>query len=123
MRSGIYSEKSWDNETKKLNQLTKDKLFGELEFQKIAMDNQSVELLLSTTTADCGMINDTLTLSAILLADFDQDCIAELLIKGDRRNVSQKCYLGTGNILGESSTIVLKKSGADENMSVMATLK
>jgi hypothetical protein len=122
MRSRIYSEKSWDNETKKLNQLTKDQLLGELEFQKIAVDNQSVELLLSTTPADCGMINDTLTLSAILLADFDQDGIAELMIKGDRHKISQECHLGTGNILGGSSTIVLKKNGADQNISVMATL-
>lgn len=122
MRGGIYSEESWDNEILELKKLTKDKLLGELEFQKIAMDNQSVELLLSTTPADCGVINDTFTLSAIMLADFDQDGIAELMIKGDRRNVSQECHLGTGNILGGSSNIVLKKSGADEKISVIATL-
>ncbi|UAJ72049.1 hypothetical protein IQE94_13175 [Synechocystis sp. PCC 7339] len=122
MRGGIYSEESWENETRKPSQLTKDKLLEELEFQKIAVDNQSVELILSATAADCGVINDTFTLSAILLSDFDQDGIAELLIKGDRRNVSQDCQLGTGNIIGGSSTIVLKKSGADENISVIATL-
>lgn len=123
MGGGIYSEESWNTETLELKKLTKDKLLGELEFQKIAVENRSVELILSTTPADCGVIKDTFTLSAVLLADFDQDGIAELLIKGDRHKLSQECHLGSGNILGGSSTIVLKKSGADENISVMATLK
>jgi hypothetical protein len=62
-----------------------------------AAKNSEVELVLRVSKQDCDEGLDVLRFSFVLPADFDHDGIAELLIRGFRRNQSESCLLGAGN--------------------------
>jgi len=119
MPGGIYSEESWSLEKSELNRLVSGKLLGELKFKSQVVKNGEVELVLSSTKEDCGEIRDVLVFSPVLLADFDNDGVAELLIKGHRNNESESCLLGTGNSLGAGFAALLKKANSVEKPVIM----
>ena len=48
-------------------------------------------------------------LNAVLLADFDGDGVAELLVKGSRAYQSESCLLGSGNSLGGGFSVLINK--------------
>jgi len=108
---GIYNDEIWAREKNKLIELVRGKLLGEIQYVGYEIINNSLTLILSKSTDECGEIFDTFYLSPIVLADFDNDSIAELLIKSFRFNESEKCWMGSGNRMGGQSFALLKKTG------------
>jgi hypothetical protein len=119
MPGGIYTDDSWSQEKSELDKLVSGKLLGELKFKNVVAKNGEVELTLNSSKEDCGEIHDKLKFSARVLADFDNDGIAELLIKGYRIYESESCWLGTGNSLGAGFTSLLKKSNLTDKIVIL----
>lgn len=119
---GIYSDDSlihFESELKKWQ----GKFLGDLNLENKSSKSGVVELILNTDKElDCGEIHDLLHFSAVLLADFDNDNTAELLIEGYRMNISESCFLGSGNSLGSNFSVIVKKSNFSEMPSVLSIL-
>jgi len=119
MTGGIYSDRSWEKAVAKRNALVEGKVLGELPFTEVVADRGRFAAAVEVTKSDCGEIRNHLEFSATLLADFDGDGIAELLLEGYRVNKSDNCPLGTGNSLGASFRVLLKKEKPDAQISVL----
>ncbi|WP_186505089.1 hypothetical protein [Neptunicella marina] len=109
MSGGIYSDDSWKIAQQNRQKLVSGKQLGELNLSNTSSDTATLELILATDKQACGEINDTFNLSVKLVADFDNDGIAELLLQGYRVDRSDTCRLGSGNSLGAGFTAMIKK--------------
>jgi hypothetical protein len=109
MSGGIYSDESWNIAKLERDKLVAEKVLEDLNLVNYSKSTGEFNTVLKSDKYDCGTINDTLTLFAVLLADFDHDGIAELLVKGYRVDRSDTCSLGSGNSLGASFSVLLKK--------------
>lgn len=116
---GLYEDEILAREEYKLKNVFAGKLLRDLKFDNILGSNREVELVLSTTKEECGEIRDVLHFSPVLLADFDNDAIAELLIKGYRTHDSESCLLGSGNNLGGEFFVLLKKTSSTEKITIL----
>jgi ankyrin repeat protein len=114
MRGGLYDNEDDESQAKiALQRLVSRKLLGDIKFENQTVINGEIELVLGVSEHQgCDNVRDVLRFSPVLLADFDHDGIAELLIKGSRMNESKSCFLGTGNGLGAEFGALLKKAGS-----------
>ena len=120
MKGGIYSDKSWARGKIELDKLVSGKLLGDLNYKNESVNNDMVKFILGTRIFEsCGEINDILLFHPVLLADFDEDGIAELLLKGYRADMSESCPLGSGNSLGADFSALLKKANATERATIL----
>ncbi len=122
MPSGIYTQEAWNEESLEREKKVSGKLFGELDFVDVTVENEGIEVILASQNMDCGEVIDFFYMRPILLADFDNDGIADLLLKGTRRLQSETCLLGSGNSLGASLSIIVKKSTSSETPIVLKDL-
>ena len=113
LQGGIYSGLGWAEAQRERTALVNGKFLGEIGYESVVSSGNEVEIILSTEKPEwCeGTISDQFHFTAVLLADYDEDNIAELLITGWRIKVSDNCLLGSGNSLGASFTTIVKKSG------------
>ena len=93
MPAGIYSDESWNIAETELAKLVNGKLLGDIVTKKQMVKNGVFSLILDTDKDECGEILDLLEFSPVLLADFDNDGVAELLIKGFRIDTSILAFL------------------------------
>jgi hypothetical protein len=117
---GVYSDESWKIAKLKRDKLVAGKVLGDLKLVNLSRESGVLNTTLNESTQECGLVNDTFKLSAKLLADFDQDGIAELLLKGYRVDTSDSCSLGSGNSLGAGFIVLLKKVSLSEAPIVLA---
>jgi len=120
MSGGIYSDESWNIAKLERDKFVAGKVLGDLQLVNLSIESGVFNAILSESTQECGLVNDTFKLSVKLLADFDQDGIAELLLKGYRVDNSDTCSLGSGNSLGAGFIVLLKKSSLSEAPIVLA---
>jgi hypothetical protein len=111
MPGGVYSDASWKGAKITREKLVKNKLLGDSNVEKVTFVKDGVVLILNTRADECGVVEDHLKISPVLLADFDKDGIAELLIKGYRLFLSESCHLGSANTLGAGYSTLVKKTG------------
>lgn len=114
MSGGIYNDESWEIAKIERDELVVGKTLGDLHLSNLTKDAGVLNTIISKSTEECGQINDTLMISVTLLADFDQDGIAELLLKGYRVDSSDSCFLGSGNSLGSGFSVLVKKVSPEE---------
>lgn len=115
LSAGIYSERTLEAEKSKLEKMVNGKLLKDIKTPKQSVKNGVITLILNIEERDlCGEVHDVFEFSPVLLADFDNDGVAELLIKGSRMNTSKTCHLGSGNYLGASFSVLLKKTKSME---------
>jgi len=119
MSGGVYSDESWEMAAAKRQKLVVDKLLGVLAFSEIESGHGRFAATLEITELECGEIHNRLEMAATLLADFDGDGIAELLLEGYRVDRSETCSLGTGNSLGASFSVLVKKDTPDAQVVVL----
>lgn len=119
MPGGIYTDKLWEKEKLNREELVKGKLLGQLDFLKLVVGLSSIEAVIGSTKSECGETHDTLRIAAVLLADFDGDGIAELLLQGYRLDDSDSCLLGSGNSMGAAFSALVKKSNPTSTPIVM----
>lgn len=113
MPGGIYTDKSWNKGKHLLDKMVKEKLLKDITFESIEVRASGIKAVLKSTkntASDCGKIEDVLTISPVLLADFDEDGIAEIKLEGYRAQNSDTCPLGSGNFLGARFIKIVKKS-------------
>ena len=118
MSGGIYSDEGYEL----AKQIHKTRVEGKL-LKDVLSDVQStkrhdIDVNLAETTHDCGVVTDNFTMKLSLVADFNHDGAADLLIKGYRVNRSDSCHLGSGNGLGASYSVILQKPSADAPITV-----
>ena len=118
MSGGVYSNESWEIAQDDRKELVSDKLVGQLSFDSVTANMNKVEIVIDAWKEDCGEVQDYFEFSPILLADFDGDGIAELLIGGSRFNRSETCHLGTGNRFGAGFSVLVKMTGESASPSV-----
>jgi hypothetical protein len=109
MSGGIYSDEGWMIAKSERESLVAGKTLGDFKLQNMDTKEGGLEVVLSKITQECGIINDTLKFSVALVADFDNDGVAELLLEGYRVDKSDTCSLGSGNSLGASFSALVKK--------------
>ncbi len=107
---GIYSDESWKKAQLEREMLVTGKVLSDLQLRNTTDETGMLEIILNKRQQYCGEIDDTLNISVVLLADFDKDGIAELFLEGYRMDKSDNCSLGSGNALGASFSVVVKKS-------------
>jgi hypothetical protein len=107
---GAYSDDSYAQAKAERRKLVSGKTLGQLQVKSQTVKNGQIELVLNIDKDECGEIRDTFGFWTVLLADFDNDGISELLIKGFRRYESESCFLGTANNLGTGFGALLKKT-------------
>ena len=120
MSGGIYSDESWNLAKLERDKLVAGKVLGDLKLVNLSRESGVLNINLSKSTQECGLVYDTFKLSAKLLADFDQDGINELLLKGYRVDNSDSCSLGSGNSLGAGFIVLLKKESISAAPIVLA---
>ncbi len=113
MPGGIYSDESWDAANKAREELVTGKTLGEISFAEMSSEPGLLTATLTTQQIECGDIRDEILLEATLLADFDGDNVAELMLQGYRADQSDSCFLGSGNSMGATFTIVVQRDGPD----------
>lgn len=94
MPSGIYNDESWDAARAVHTALTENKRMHQIDFIDIRPSWNGQKFVLKRDQEDCGVIEDIMTIDAVLLADADHDGIDDLFIMGDRQDSSDKCFLG-----------------------------
>ncbi len=114
MPGGLYTDSSWEHAELQRNKLVTGKLLRDLKLVNDSKELGVLNATLSKVNDECGEIDDTFIISVKLLADFDRDGIAELLLKGSRLNTSVGCSLGSGNRIGAEFTVLLKKISHNE---------
>ena len=119
MSGGVYSDASWEKAETALKRMVKDKLLGDLELDKVTVTMGNIDIVIESANEECGVIEDFLRISPVALADFDNDGVAELLLKGYRLDRSDSCSLGSGNSLGAEFSILVKKAGLTVTPAVM----
>ncbi|TQV71102.1 hypothetical protein FLL45_22510 [Aliikangiella marina] len=108
---GVYSDESWKTSQRKRDTLVKDKRLKDLRLHKVSTYLDRVEIVIATKKLECGKVEDYLEIDTIVLADFNHDEIAELILKGHRVDRSDTCPLGAANSLGATFMAVLAKEG------------
>jgi hypothetical protein len=119
MSGGVYSGESWEIASSRREELVADKQLGDLPFSEIESSNGRFAATLEITNLECGEIRNRLEMEATLLADFDGDGVAEALLEGYRVDRSETCSVGTGNSLGASFSVLVKKASPDARISVL----
>lgn len=113
MPGGMYSDESWDAASKAREALVTGKTLAEISFVEIRSEPGSLAATLATRHAECGDVRDEILLEATLLADFDGDDVAELMLQGYRADQSDSCALGSGNSIGATFTVIVQRDGPD----------
>ncbi|MFN2146031.1 MAG: hypothetical protein ACK2T7_11820, partial [Anaerolineales bacterium] len=119
LRGGIYTAESAEQDRIEHEELVKGRTLGEMNFVEATASQKGLEAYLSIREIDCGLVIDFFSMNVAMLADLDDDGIAELLVKGYRANRSETCVLGTGNYLGAEHMAIIDKDSASETPSVM----
>ncbi len=110
---GIYSDESWEIAKRRRDELVTGKKLDQISMIEVSGEPGYFAATLELRTDDCGETRNRLEMKAAMLADLDGDGIAELLIEGYRVDKSETCSLGSGNSLGASFSVVLKKSDSE----------
>lgn len=118
MSGGIYSDESWDVAKQQRDELVAGKELSELSMTEITDEPGHFAATLELREDECGETRNRIEMRATLLADFDNDGIAELLIEGYRVDRSDTCSLGSGNSLGAAFSVVLKRASPDSQIIV-----
>lgn len=108
---GIYSDESWNAASKAREELVTGKTLAEISFAETSSEPGLLTATLTSRQVECGDIRDEFLLETTLLADFDGDNVAELMLQGYRADQSDSCVLGSGNSMGATFTIVVQKDG------------
>lgn len=116
MKGGVQSEDQFDVLQKELIVLHDKKWLKHISFERIHSSPLAIEAVLASEPCDGTRIEDTLTITPKVLADFDGDGKADMLVSINRvdrlKSSDAGCWLGTGNSLGGTSFRVLKKTTA-----------
>lgn len=120
MSGGVYSDESWKIAAAEQQELVAGKMLGELPLSEIEAGQGRLATTVETTELYCGEVYNRLEMKATLLADFDRDGVAELLLEGYRVDRSDTCGLGTGNSLGAAFSVVVKKESPDAPIVVLS---
>jgi len=115
---GIYNDQLLEHQKLEDKKLLSKRLLGKVNYESVTNKSDSVEIILSSSKEDCGVVQDELIMKAVLLADFDGDGISEMLIEGTRADYSETCHLGSGNRLGAGFSVLVKKNSKDAFPSV-----
>ncbi len=114
MSGGVYSEEGWELARQERDAMVAGKDLGELSMTEVSSELSQFAATLELREMECGEIRNRIEIRAVVLADFDNDGIADLLVKGNRRDYSESCRLGSGSSLGGAFTVVLSKTGPDQ---------
>ena len=107
---GVNSDESWKSSKDKRDSMVKGKLMKDLDLHQVSTFLDRVEIVIAVKQMECGEIQDYMEIDTIVFADFNNDEIAELMLKGHRVDRSETCPLGSGNSLGAEFTAILSKS-------------
>ena len=108
---GIYSDESWRAAQKRRDTLVKGKRLDQINLQQVSTYLDRIEIIIGTKKESCGDIEDYLEIDTMLLADFNNDGVAELLLKGFRLDRSETCPLASANSLARAFNVVVTKQG------------
>lgn len=114
---GVYTDESWRASRQKHDAMVKNKRLKDLKLHKVSTFLDRVEVIISVKQMECGEIQDYMEIDTIVFADFNNDDIAELMLKGIRVDRSESCPLGTGNSLGAEFTVILSKASRELDIS------
>lgn len=120
MSGGLRSDAGWAIEKQKRDELVGGKELRQLPLMEITSEPGHFEATLELIKGECGETRNRVEINATVLADFDSDGIAELLVEGYRLDRSDTCSLGTGNSIGASFSVVLKKASPDSQIIVLS---
>lgn len=116
---GIYSDAWWKEAAAKRQSLVQGKTLGQLALSQVESGPGQFAATIESERLDCGEVRNRFKMAVTLLADFDGDGIAEALLEGSRINESDTCFLGTGNSLGGTFRVLIKKDGPSAKISLL----
>ncbi|WP_105212951.1 hypothetical protein [Pseudoalteromonas sp. T1lg22] len=115
---GIESDEMKQQAQGELETLVKGKTLGELSLVNNQSHPRLFEAVLGSHTRECGVVKDTLKLSVQLIADFNGDGKADLLLSSTRDNLSDDCPLNAYKEGGGSTTFLYEKHSAQSELKV-----
>ncbi|WP_105199155.1 hypothetical protein [Pseudoalteromonas sp. T1lg10] len=115
---GIESDEMKQQAQGELETLVKGKTLGELSLVNNKSNPRLFETVLGSHTRECGVVKDTFKLFVQLIADFNGDGKADLLLSGTRDNLSDDCPLNAYKEGGGSTTFLYEKHSAQSELKV-----
>jgi hypothetical protein len=116
---GMGTQQQGDEDKRFTDELVKGKILSEIKFLELSSNNKNFTAVISSYKQNCGEIENYIQISIDQIADFNDDGIADLLLKGKRLERSNSCYLGSGRSLGGDIFVIVEKKSSTDNSKII----